>query len=263
MTDYLMDNAAPKERKRLQLLEAWADPGTVRYLDTIGVAQGWRCLEIGAGAGSIARWLCKRVGPDGRVVATDIDTRLVGTIDADNLEVRRHDIVKDPPVEIGGFDLVHARLVLEHLVEREQALQHMVAALKPGGWLLVEDQDISSVVAASEVDERRAQLLLDRSAKLVRLLTLAGVDLQLGRRLFHELREKLVDVSAEGRVYMVAGGSQLAQFWRMTWESLRVPLTTSGLLTAPEIDEHLALLDDPSFVWQGPTIMAAWGRRRG
>lgn len=261
MLDYVMDHTAPTERKRLQLLEAWADPGTIRHLDAIGVAQGWRCLEIGAGAGSIARWLCNRVGPEGRVVATDRDTRLVEAIDPDHLDVRRHDIVKDPPVEVGSFDLVHARMVLEHVVEREQALRRMVAALKPGGWLLVEDQDISSVVAASEVDDRRASLVLDRSAKLVRLLTSAGVDLQLGRRLFHALREHLVDVSAEGRVCMVAGGSPLAQFWRMTWASLQVPLTRSGLLTAPEIDEYVALLDDPSFVWQGPIIMAAWGRR--
>lgn len=261
MTGYVMDNAAPKEHQRLQLLEAWADPGTIRHLEALGVARGWRCLEIGAGAGSIAAWLCRRVGPDGSVVATDLDTRLLDGLDASGLEVRRHDIVQDPLVDRGGFDLVHARMVLEHVRDRERALGHMVEALRPGGWLILEDQDISPVLAVSEADSHRARLLMERSTKLVRLLASAGVDLQLGRRLFLELRDRLVDVSAEGRICMVAGGSPLAQFWTMTWESLRAPLVQSGLLSPEEVDDQLALLQDPGFVWQGPAIMAAWGRR--
>lgn len=263
MTGYVMDTAAPKEHQRLQLLEAWADPGTIPHLETIGVARGWRCLEIGAGAGSIAAWLCRRVGPDGSVVATDLDTRLLERLDADRLEVRRHDIVQGPLTDGGGFDLVHARMVLEHVPDRERALRHMVESVKPGGWLLIEDQDISPVMAVSEPDGPRTRLLMDRSAKLARLLTSVGVDLLLGRRLFLVLREELVDVSAEGRTCLVAGGSPLAQFWIMTWESLRGPLIESGLLRPAEIDDQLALLQDPDFVWQGPAIMAAWGRRPG
>jgi len=59
------------------------------------VAAGWRCLEVGAGGGSIAEWLCDRVGPDGRVVATDLDTRWVAKLSQPYLEVRVHDLLED------------------------------------------------------------------------------------------------------------------------------------------------------------------------
>jgi len=51
------------ERERLGLLERVADPITLRRLQSLGVREGWRCLEIGAGHGSVARWLAMQVGP--------------------------------------------------------------------------------------------------------------------------------------------------------------------------------------------------------
>src|SRR5581483_5052797 len=93
-----------------------------------------------AGDGSIADWLCERVGPTGHVLATDIDPRFVHRLRRPNLEVRMHDITADdlPPTT---FDLVHARLLLSHLADPEAALSKLVSATKPGGWLLVEDFD--------------------------------------------------------------------------------------------------------------------------
>jgi trans-aconitate methyltransferase len=51
------------------------------------------------------------------------------------------------------FDLVHARLVLVHVPDRARALATMVAALRPGGWLLVEDADtgLQPLVCLEEV----------------------------------------------------------------------------------------------------------------
>jgi ubiquinone/menaquinone biosynthesis C-methylase UbiE len=98
---------------------------------TPAVAEGWHCLEVGAGGGSIATWLCDRVGAAGHVVATDIDPRFLDAVGSPNLEVRRHDIASDPLPE-AAFDLVHTRLVLVHLPEREAALRRIVRALKPG-----------------------------------------------------------------------------------------------------------------------------------
>ncbi|HET9109188.1 MAG TPA: hypothetical protein VFN78_00040, partial [Ktedonobacterales bacterium] len=72
MADYLLDNAWQEQDRRLARLEAWFDPGTIQHLEALGVGPGWRCLEVGAGAGSIAAWLCNRVGPEGSVLATDI-----------------------------------------------------------------------------------------------------------------------------------------------------------------------------------------------
>jgi hypothetical protein len=73
-TRYVFDNAATAETGlRFAGLEATFDPSTISYLTGVGVTYGWACWEIGAGGGSIARWLAERVGPTGSVLATDID----------------------------------------------------------------------------------------------------------------------------------------------------------------------------------------------
>ena len=79
--------------------------------------------------------------PGGHVLATDINLSwAAGAAGAPNVEVLEHDVAADPPPD-GPFDLVHARLVLVHVPERDAALANMVAALRPGGVLLVEDAD--------------------------------------------------------------------------------------------------------------------------
>jgi hypothetical protein len=76
--------------ERLAGIEATWDPGTWALLESIGVGPGWRCLEAGAGGGSIAAWMAERVGPDGSVLATDIDTTHLEPLGGGVLEVRRH-----------------------------------------------------------------------------------------------------------------------------------------------------------------------------
>src|SRR3712207_8426843 len=93
---FAFDNSWDESRRRLSALEAAFDPGTIARLEARGVGEGWRCLEVGAGGGSIADWLCRRVGSTGHVLATDLDVRFVEQLGHANLEVRRHDIRFDP-----------------------------------------------------------------------------------------------------------------------------------------------------------------------
>jgi ubiquinone/menaquinone biosynthesis C-methylase UbiE len=53
------------------------DEGTIRHIEARGIRHGWHCLEIGGGGGSVSAWLAQRVGPEGRVLVTDIDTRFL------------------------------------------------------------------------------------------------------------------------------------------------------------------------------------------
>lgn len=129
---YVFDNAAPEAASRLEALAEVYDPGTVRHLEARGIDSGWHCLEVGGGRGSVASWLAERVGAAGMVLATDIDPRHLDTQGLENLEVRRHDILRDP-LPADTFDLAHTRLVLSHLADPDSALETMVAALKPGG----------------------------------------------------------------------------------------------------------------------------------
>ena len=112
---YIMSNEKDEvELNRLRLVENIFDPSTIRHLEMIRVSEGWHCLEVGAGAGSVAQWLSSRVGLTGKVVATDIDIRFLRQLSIPNLEIRQHDIIKDD-LETDLYDLVHCRTVLMHL----------------------------------------------------------------------------------------------------------------------------------------------------
>src|SRR5947209_5934735 len=108
------------EDERLALLEQLFDPASRRRRDL--VRPGWRCLEVGAGRGSMAVWLAEQVGLTGHVVATDVDTRYLERLDLPNLEVVEHNILEDPPEDLGlgSFDLVSSRLMLFWLAVRQE-----------------------------------------------------------------------------------------------------------------------------------------------
>ncbi len=255
---YLLDNAWRQGRERLDAVEAFLDPGTIRALSAAGVAEGWRCLEIGAGGGSIAAWLSRRVGPRGHVVATDIDTRfLADAAGAANVEARRHDAVSDP-LEEGAFDLVHARLVLEHIPQRALVLHKLVKALKPGGRLVLESVDYVSAVPVSALgadEHKRTQ-----EARL-REFAKAGVRADLGRHLPAMMRaEGLTGIENEGRVFVMEGGSPGALWFKLSMQQLRGRLTGPDKLSAAQIDQMLEWFGDPGWAALSPIIFACAGR---
>ena len=140
MNTYVFDQGWQKERDRLAGIESSFDSYSTQRLADLGVSDGWHCLEVGFGAGGVALWLAGQVGSTGRVVATDLDPRFLAGHGRANLDVRQHDIVTDP-LEGAAFDLAHARAVLEHIPDRQRALQRMISAVRPGGWLVLEDID--------------------------------------------------------------------------------------------------------------------------
>ena len=130
------------EDERLGLLEQIYDPVSRRRRAL--VQPGWRCLEVGGGRGSMAAWLAEKVGPTGHVVTTDVDLGYLRRLNLPNLEVVEHNILEDPlePLGPGSFDLVCSRLMLFHLVGRQElAIRRMVECLRPGAWLIDEDAD--------------------------------------------------------------------------------------------------------------------------
>jgi len=257
VSQYLFDHALRQERERLGKLSEWLDPGTIRHLETIGVEEGWRCLEAGAGAGSIARWLAERVGEKGAVLATDLDTKFLDDIDEPNLEVQRHDILSDPLPE-ETFDLAHARLLLMHLPAREEAFRRMVAAVKPGGWVFVEDMDMVTWIDATPAPA------MDRIRDAMQgLLAMAGADIFFGRRLAQLFTNAgLGDAWIEGRIDLGrrADSAGLQQF-KISLIQLRAMMVENRLATAEDVDEAIRLIDDASWYGMPPAIIAAWCRK--
>jgi 2-polyprenyl-3-methyl-5-hydroxy-6-metoxy-1,4-benzoquinol methylase len=262
--DYAFDPAWERERERLSALERTFDEGTARHLETIGVAPGWHCLEVGAGGGTIAAWLCERVGPDGRVVATDMDTRFIERLEYPNLEVLRHDITQDP-LKDQSFDLIHARTVLEHIPVRDDVVPRLVRALKPGGWLMLEDVDLTPVLhvpaeAWFVVPEHNKELVLRVNRAIREVVTSVGADLEYGGRLPAVLMAQgLVDVDAELQSRLVRGNSARAEYSRLTIELLREALEER--LEPEDLEETLSRHSDPDAAWMSIPMVVAWGRR--
>jgi ubiquinone/menaquinone biosynthesis C-methylase UbiE len=257
--NYALDNSSREAPARFDALSGIYDRGTIRHLEDRGVSERWHCLEVGGGGGSITAWLANRVGSTGRVLVTDIDPRFLEPLSAQNVEVRKHNIVTDPLPE-ATFDLIHARLVLIHLPEREKVLARLVSALKPGGWLVDEDFDSSSLLPDPTVNP--GEVMLKTQMALMRMLQDRGVERRFGRLLYGRLRAHgLVEVGAEGRLFMWQNGSAGASLMRANFEQLRGPLLDARYITEQEFDQDVAHLDDPDFMTPSPIMWTAWGRR--
>jgi SAM-dependent methyltransferase len=256
MTGYALDNSWDKARRRLALLELYLDPKTKRRALSLGVGRGWRCLEVAAGGGSIARWLSEQVGDNGKVVATDINTVLLKSIEGSNLQTLQHDILLGPPPE-GNFDLVHSRWILHHLPDPEIAVRHMISALRPGGWLLLEEVDFFPVHASDNADYR------DFMTALVNTVVRASGRDCFWARALPALVEDLgvQNIAGEGDFSLLKGGSEVAEFFALTAEQMREPMIASGAIDGEKLDRALDLLSQPSFWAFGGGGVAVWGQR--
>lgn len=256
--EYPFDTADPAERGRLDANAQMWDPFTFRMLSQTGVGEGWRCLEIGAGTGTVAAWLLERVGRRGQVVATDIETRWLEPMAAVNLVVRHHNVIADA-LDRDGYDLVHARLVLEHLPQREAVAAKLVAALRPGGWLVVEDYDIRTMAFAEPAHPAWSACADAVPAAMRRV----GSDPVYGARLLALLQgADLVDVNVEGHVRLVPI-PDLAAVFRPALERLRQPLEQAGMVTPTQLDHALAAFEqhtEPTVAYS-PILVSASGRR--
>jgi SAM-dependent methyltransferase len=257
---YLLANGRAEAGARLDAFAALFDPTTFRHIESFGIGSGWRCWEVGAGGTSVITWLAKKVGPTGKVLATDIDTSLAAAAARPPVEVRVHDVgAEEPPGE--GFDLVHARLVLVDVPDRERALRSMIRALRPGGRLLVEDADPALQPLLCPEEYGPEQQLANRLCQGFRaLLADRGADLAYGRRLPRLLRESgLRGVQADA--YFPVASPACAALEAATIRQIREQLVSAGLATDQEIDRHLANVASGGMDLVTPPMISAWGRK--
>ena len=255
---YALDAAWHAERDRLNSLTELYDPATIDICTRLGVGVGWRCADVGAGTGSIAQALADMVGPDGSVLAVDLDTRFLDPLATEQLAVRRQDVVADPlPTE--QFDLIHARLLLEHLPDRDAVLTGLVNALAPGGWLVIEDLDWATATVTdppSAVHTRVAEACMT-------LFAGHAYDPQFGRKLPRALAARgLTGVRTRAESVQVrADAERGVPQWELLVEQLSPGLLALGLVTPSDLDAFHALWHDGDTVCFGPLMVSSWGRR--
>ena len=249
------DDEVDIERVRLAMLAEARDPRTFAMLTQAGIAEGMHCLEAGAGAGTVSAWMAERVGSSGRVMSTDIDLQFHADMPA-NVIVRKHDIENDSlPRE--HFDIVHARALLQHVPSRNEVVGKLVEALKPGGWLVLEDgqfsgfgdqglpepyKTIHQVIAAGSLDEWR--------------------DPNFGLQLLDQMRaHDLVDLDAQGDLWAMRPHEASGEWWFLALERAIPRVVAAGLVSEAEGDLALEQVRSEGFVMLSPVSIAALGRK--
>lgn len=259
-SDYLLENRKEEAAQRFTALSALFDPVSLRQFDACGMVNGWRCWEVGAGGPALVRMIAGRVGGSGHVLATDIDDAWTKEAASQNIEVREHDVAHDsPPDEL--FDLVHARLVLVHVPERERAFRNMISALKPGGWLVLEDADpalqpLSCIDAYGHEQELANKIRQGFRA----LLSKRGADISFGRKLPRMFRDAgMVDIAAEA--YFPIALPDCAPLEIATIRMIRSDLLSSGIATTDEIEQHLENVQAGKLDLSQPPMISVRGRK--
>jgi SAM-dependent methyltransferase len=251
--DYAFPHSADDESRRLELFEQRLDPLTRRRIEQLSVGPGARCLEIGGGRGSIARWLSERVGPGGHITVTDLQLGFLEALDASNVEVLRHDVRTDTFPE-GTFDLVHARAVLMHVPDDLETLRRMASWLRPDGWLLLEEPDFGMWLADADPVWAAHPAAWHR--------TFPDGSLARGRSLLRHIHElDLVDIGADAEVDVIEPGTPLAEFYRLSMVAIGPPAVEAGALTAAQAAALAERPAQPDFLDFGFVHVGVRGRR--
>ncbi len=240
------------ERQRLGLLESVLDGHTRARFTALGLKAGDEVLEVGGGAGSVARWLA---GQGARVTATDLDTRFLDDLTEVGVRVLRHDMYTEdfPP---GSFDFIHARYLLIHLPDPDRAVARLAGWLRPGGTLLVEEPAIFPIMDSPHQAYRTAL-----RAFRTHIEQSVGTDCAWARTLPVPLeRVGLTDIGLDARIQPLNGGDNEAQWWRMNLEQSRAAMVAAGLAEEADFDAACRELASPDFHDLSLAVFTAWGR---
>ncbi|MFJ5103268.1 class I SAM-dependent methyltransferase [Streptomyces sp. NPDC088554] len=246
----------PAQTERLNSLGVLCDPVTTADLARWDLPAGARCLEIGAGTGSLALWLADRC-PDGEVTATDTDLRFLSDLRHPGLRVLRHDVRTQgfPP---GSFDLIVARSVLCHIAARTELPARMVSWLKPGGRLYIEDPSFFPAASSPDPVVRRLG-----DAVTTTLAASLGSDVAAWARSFPAPLSGLGLAGLGMRVHCptLTATNAAGRAWALSVADLLPIMTRAGVLSEAEGTRALAHMSRPGFVDIAHAMIAMWGVR--
>jgi SAM-dependent methyltransferase len=240
--DYIFQKAQDKkELERLLAIEKVFDPASRRRMKVAGIEEGSRCLEVGAGAGSIMRWLAEQAGPSGHVTALDINTRFLAN-PPPTVHVVAGD-VRSMTFDPDSFDLVHARYVLVHIPEYKKVLESLWRVLKPGGALVIEEPDFTAYRGLSGAE---LQSFNNVHHAIIHMFNTGGVDPALGLKLpilFQEVGAK--NVAYENDSPLSCGGSDLAKMMNLSAAHLKERYLATGKVTVADLEAYARFTQSP------------------
>lgn len=265
-SNYLLAGGAA-ELERLRLQARVLEPDAEQMLDEIGVAAGWRCIDLGCGGMGILGPLSRRVGNNGVVVGVDMDEKqlaaarqYVAENGLTNVFIDRQDAYATAqPCQ--SFDFVHVRFVFAPAGHDESLLSEMLALAKPGGVIVIQEPDASSWTCypSSPAWGRLKQVILEA-------FRLGGGDFNVGQRTYAMLREAgLQDVHIRSSVIALQGTHPYKRTPVQFAVSLRKRILENDLISEADLDrlsaEVEAIAADPETVVVNFLLNQVWGRK--
>ncbi|MFF4899736.1 class I SAM-dependent methyltransferase [Streptomyces sp. NPDC001068] len=244
----------PGEGARIDVGTLVYDDITMARLRALGVGPGWRCLDVGAGTGTVSRRLLDEAGVES-VLALDRDVRFL--TERPGLDVLEADITAAADAVPGRFRLVHARFVLMHLAEHDRLITELAGLVEPGGVLVLSD----AVDLTSDRTPDTPYTIAMR-AMWQGLRATIGTDVSWVPSLPQLLRGAgLVSVAAEIHVPPLLPGSPVSRFWADTWERSRAAMLATGLVDDAAVDAAVRYLDSDECAALSAGMLTAWGHR--
>ncbi len=243
MSTYIFDNnAEEREFRRLQLVEAANDPTTISLLNETGIQSGWQCLELGAGAGSIFRWLGNYVGASGLVAGLDKNTTYLQDFTSPPFQVHQSTFLEFESSH--SFNLIHGRYVLIHNQSDTAILQKMFALLKPGGWALFEEPDFTSATLLDR-ELKTPQARVNRA--ICQMFVNADLNPAYALSLPQKLEQTGFDIDRTQTImHLCLGDSPMAQVMGESALVLEQAYCQTGLCSSEDIQHYVTLAQDPT-----------------
>lgn len=232
-------NQQEQELLRLRLIEEALDPVTITHLQATGIQRGWRCLEVGAGAGSVMKWMGSVVG-DGQVVAVDTNTNHIRHLSAGPYQIVEGDFL-DVSLD-GAFDLAHCRYVLIHNRRSQEMLKKLCALVKPGGFLVIEEPDFTSAKLLNHAADPAQQRV---NNAICRMFEQMQLDPAFGLGLPQKIAgEGLRILRVDSRIHLHRGGDTMARMMGESTRALRDKYIATGEADGAEIEKYIERAND-------------------
>jgi ubiquinone/menaquinone biosynthesis C-methylase UbiE len=256
MQPYIFDNSSTVEYQRLDLMSKILDPHTKTQIAALGLRDGWNCLELGGGDGSMTEWLCQKVGTTGSVTSIDINPKLIRLVPAQNLTVVEADL-RTADLPSASFDLVMCRAMLHQITEHAPAvLEKMAAAVKPGGWLFVCEPDFNLAQTC------KPEAWANAWDGILQWGLTQGVDWFIGRRLPSMVQSLgLGYPAASTYVPTIRGTTRDAVYFQMFFDMVRDRVLSSGLVDEQTLNAASTCLTDPNCWTQCWMLTSVWVRK--
>jgi SAM-dependent methyltransferase len=148
-------------------------------LDRLGLREGWKCVDVGAGGGDVSVALAEVVGRDGRVFAVDVDPRArdqVAEAAAAHSQVVAITQAAEDLLLPEAVDLAFCRFLLMHVVDPLVVLRRMGASVRPSGWVVAQEPVTSAGRVGGAPFSMPGARLPDVGARLPALVRAAGLE---------------------------------------------------------------------------------------